>query len=325
MRRIFANGLLPWQSTNGYVYYSNLNGLARAEWMQTMDAADWSDIQVFLALMESGSLSRAARALGVSQPTLTRRLQRLEARLGARLFERSAGQGVRPTDAAHGLVPSAQAMAQHAAQWARSARSSAREVAGAVRVTASEMVSVFVLPPLVARARDELPRLAWEIVASDAIEDLRERRADIALRMTAPQEPDLIARRLRDEPLGFYAAHSYLQRRGEPHPNDIRAHAWVGYDRVELLLRGFAQAGHAVTRDLFCVRCDHTVVQWQAVRAGIGIGVGLARVAEQDAGLQPVLTTIHVPPLPMWLVTRRDMRQSPRLKAAFDFLARALA
>lgn len=285
---------------------------------------DWGLIQSFLAVTANGSLSAAALALGSSQPTLSRQIARLEAEIGAALFER-APRGLRLTVAGQALVEPARRM-QEAAQ-ALSLRAAAQDagLAGTVRLTASEIVAGFVLPPLLLELRQHHPEIQIELVASDQIDDLLTREADIAVRMTRPEQGELIGRKISDYPLGLYAHRDYVTRCGgtlsAAHWQDYE---WVGLDRSPLMLRHFNAQGFAITRGFFPFRCDNQIVGWQAVRAGLGIGAGLMRVAEQMPELVRVLPELTIPPLPVWLTAHRELRDTPRLRAVYDFLAVAL-
>jgi DNA-binding transcriptional LysR family regulator len=288
------------------------------------DALDWGLVQAFLAIHHAGSLGRAATVLGTSQPTLSRRLADLEAALGQPLFERSR-RGLALTAAGAELLAPAQRMREGAEGLRRAADHHARSLEGSVRITASEVVSLFVLPPLLARMRDEHPQIQLDVVPTDAVEDLIERRADVAIRMVRPSQPSLIARRLADMAMGLYAHRDYVARRGKPTRATMARHEWIGFDRHDRLLRGFAAAGQPVPREFFSLRSDSSALQWQLVCAGAGIGIGLDVVARRTPGLARVLDEIVVPPLTPWLVVHRELRGTPRLRAVFDALVQMLA
>ena len=178
---------------------------------------DWGLLRAFLEVAQAGSLSRAALALGSSQPTLSRQIAQLEAQLGHALFER---------------------MREQALQFERVAAGRSQRLAGTVRVTASDVYSAYVLPPLLRAVRESHPEIQIELVASDRIENLLERDADIALRTLRPHQTALVARRLADQPLGLYAHRDHVQAHGRPTPAKLRQHAWVGYDCSDQMLRG---------------------------------------------------------------------------------------
>ena len=285
---------------------------------------DWGLLRVFLEVAGSGSLSRAALALGSSQPTLSRQIAQLEAQLGHALFERTT-RGVRLTEAGEALLGPAERMREHAQQFSLVAAGRSQTLAGTVRVTASEMVSTYLLPDLLRALRDQHPEIQIELVASNALENLLEREADIALRMLRPKQSALVARRLVDQPLGFYAHRDYVKVNGKPTEANMLAHQWVGYDRSDQLLRGFRDAGIKVGKEMFAFRCDNQIVAWHAVLAGLGISVGLLRIAALSPQLVRVLPRLPIPPLPLWITAHRELRGTPRLKVVFDFLAEALA
>ncbi len=285
---------------------------------------DWALLRVFLEVAASGSMSRAAVALDSSQPTLSRQIAQLEAQLGHTLFERTT-RGVRLTEAGAALQAPAERMREHARQFSLVAAGRSQVLAGTVRITASEMVSAHLLPAMLRGLRDAHPEIQVELVASDAVENLLEREADIALRMVRPQQGTLVARRLPDQPLGLYVHRDYVRAHGQPTPATLKRHEWVGYDRSDQMLRGFRAAGFVVDKAMFAFRCDNQIVAWQAVLAGLGIGVGMASVAARSPQLVRVLPKIPVPALPLWLTAHRELRGTPRLKIVVDFLAAAFS
>ncbi|MEQ1684580.1 MAG: LysR family transcriptional regulator [Burkholderiaceae bacterium] len=285
---------------------------------------DWALLRCFLEVANSGSLSRAAGVLGSSQPTLSRQIAMLEAQLGQSLFERTT-RGLRLTEAGAALRAPAERMREQAQQFAMVAAGRTETLAGTVRITASEIVSAYVLPDLLRALRETHPEIQIELVASNTLENLLEREADIALRMLRPTQTALVARRLADQPLGFYAHRDYVLARGKPSAANMLQHQWVGFDRSDQFLRGFHAAGFKVTREFFGFRCDNQIVGWQAVRAGLGIGVCLKRVAVLAPELVRVLPSVPLAPLPLWITAHRELRGTPRLKIVFDALAAALA
>lgn len=284
---------------------------------------DWNLLRLFLTAAREGSLARAAQYLGSSQPTLSRQLAALEAQLGVALFERTR-RGLRLTTAGQALREPVEQMHRAALEATTRATQRDENLAGTVRLTASEVASTFLLPPVLVALRRAHPHIQIELVASDGVENLLERAADIALRMVRPTEPSLIARKLAEWPLGLYASADYLALRGEPSLENAAAHDWVGMDRSPLILEGFRQAtGQPVQREFFGWRCDHQVAYWMAVRAGAGVGIGNALVAVQCPEVRQVLPHIPLPSLPVWLTCHRELHAQPRLRVVFDALARA--
>lgn len=291
-----------------------------------MDAQtiDWRLLQAFLAAAETGSLGAAARALGESQPTLSRRLAQLETGLGQALFERTP-RGLTATAAGAALIEPARRMHQQVARMALAIEQHARTLAGTVRITASAMVSQHLLLPALRALREQHPEIQIELLADDGVRDLLARDADIALRMFRPREGGLIARRLADLPVGLYAHRDYLARHGPVTRETLAAHAWIGPNEGEQMRRGFALAGYSVTRAFFALRTDDSALAWRAVLEGLGIGAGIVAVAERTPELVRVLPDIDIAPMPCWLAVHREWRGTPRLRAVADALAGAFA
>ncbi len=290
-----------------------------------MDALDWNLIRSFVAVGETGSLSAAARALGSSQPTLGRHIDELERALGQTLFVRGR-RGYELTEQGAALLERGQAAVEAFSAVARAAAGQEGRVAGTVRIAASEVVSAFVIPQIMARLAVEEPGIEVEIVASDRVENLLRRDADIAVRMVRPAQQELVARKIADIPMRLCAAKSYLDRRGRPETiGELLAHDLVGFDRNDLILRGFAEAGMPVARNAFRFRTDNQIVYWNAVRAGNGVGFSMAPLIARTPDLETLLPRFAPPDLPMWLALHRDVRSSARIRRVADFLGAELA
>jgi DNA-binding transcriptional LysR family regulator len=285
---------------------------------------DWSLVRSFLAVLERGSLLAAARELQSSQPTIGRHVAELEAQLGLVLFDRT-GRGMTPTEAALRLADSARAMQSGADQLARSVVGSDRSASGTVRITASQPIACFVLPPLLAQMRVSLPEVQVELVASNAVSNLLRREADIAVRMVPPEQANVIARRVGNVALRACAHQEYLRRRGVPrHLADLLVHELIGGDRNDEIRKGFASLGYSVEREQFAFRTDDLIAIWQAVRAGLGIGFVSEHLIRTDPAVIPLLPKLKIEPLPIWLAVHKQIRTSKRIRAVYDFLADAL-
>jgi DNA-binding transcriptional LysR family regulator len=285
---------------------------------------DWSLIRAFLAVAEGGSLSAAARSLGQSQPTLGRQIAQLEADLALTLFQRQP-RGLALTATGLALVPQARAMAEAAGRIALIAAGQDARLEGTVRVTASQVVSVHHLPPILAKLRAEVPGISVDLVPSDATSNLLYREADIAVRMFRPQQLDLVTRHVGDLTLGVWAAQSYLDRRGIPTAETFLSHDILGYDRSDLIRQGFAEMGFSVDRDFFAARCDDNVAYAALVAAGCGIGFLTDALGRQTPGLVRLEVGFTLPLLPVWLTAHQAMRQTPRIRRVWEALAEGLA
>ena len=285
---------------------------------------DWSLVRSFLAVLEKGSLLAASRDLQLSQPTIGRHVAELESQLGLVLFDRN-GRGLLPTEAAYHLAESARIMQSGADQLARNVMGADLGASGTVRITASQPVSCYVLPPLLAQMRLSLPDVQVELAASNEVSNLLRREADIAVRMVQPQQASIIARRVGKVTLRACAHQDYLRRRGVPRqPNDLLAHDLIGGDRNDDTLKGFAAQGLVVGREQFAFRADDLIVVWQAVRAGLGVGFVSEYLIRSDPAVIPVLPKLKIEPLPVWLAVHKEIRTSKRIRAVYDFLADAL-
>lgn len=288
---------------------------------------DWSLYRSFLAVLTEGSLSAAARALGLTQPTLARHVEALEEALGLELFVRSQ-QGLSPTDGALELRPYAEELAATAAAMRRAASGHGGAVAGTVRITAAEIVGAEVLPPVLATLRERHPGLEIELALSDSVDNLLRREADIAVRMIEPAQEALVVRRLGAVTLGIHGHARYLDRAGRPRSlDDLPGHSLVGFDRETPELRSMLRRipGAGWLEDLrFAFRTDNQIAQLMAIRAGLGIGLCHVALARRDGDLERVLPGVEFR-LDMFLAMHEDLRSTPRCRAAFDGLAAGLA
>jgi len=288
---------------------------------------DWSLVPSFLATAEEGSLSGAARALGISQPTVGRHIADLEEDLGVRLFDRTSN-GLRITEVGLSLVENAQAMRERAESLRRIAEGRAESVEGTVRITSSEMVATHLLPPILTELNREEPRIQIELVASLSPENLLLREADIALRMFRPEQADVITRHVADLRLGIFAHRDYLERRGAPASlAETNQHTIIGYDRADIMIRGFRRAGFEVDRSFFTFRSDSQTAGWAMVKAGFGIGIGPVHLGSREPGLVRLFADNDIDglELPIWLTAHRDLRHSRRIRLVYDFLAARLS
>lgn len=289
-----------------------------------LNSLDWSLVQAFLAVAETGSLSAAARRLGASQPTLGRQVRAMEEALGVTLFIRQP-RGLVLSETGTALLAPARAMHTAARQMALTAAGRAEGLSGVVRITASLVVSQYLMPPILADIRARHPDIELELVPSDTSENLLFREADIALRMYRPEQLDMVTRHLGDLPLGIFGARSYLDRAGRPQTaDDLRHHDLVGYDRSEEIIRGMRAQGLRLDRHAFGTRCDNQTTYWALVRSGCGLGFGQLGLGLADPEVERVLPDLPLPTLPIWLTAHQALRQTPRLSRVWDMLAEGL-
>jgi DNA-binding transcriptional LysR family regulator len=284
----------------------------------------WELYRTFLAVMNEGTLSGASRALGIAQPTVGRHVTALEKALKLVLFVRSP-QGLVPTEAAHSLRPCAESLASAAAALQRAAASQGDGVRGTVRVTASDVVGIEVLPPILARLRQEHPALVLELVITNRMQDLLRREADIAVRMVRPSQEALVARRVGAIELGLHAHVGYLARCGTPRDeSELAGHTLIGFDQETAFIRALRQALGPLKREMFALRSDSDLAQLAAIRAGYGIGMCQVGLARRDPQLKRLLARRVAFSLDTWVTMHEDLRESPRCKAVFDALVSGL-
>lgn len=283
---------------------------------------DWNQAKTFLMVVEEGSLSAAARKLGLTQPTVGRQIAALEAALQATLIEKTT-RSVIVTEAGSALLDHVRIMARGADLVALAATGRSRAVEGLVRVTAAELTAAHALPPVIAALRAKAPLLQIDVVADDGVRDLIRREADVAIRHVRPEQPDLIARRAKDEVLRFYAASDYLKTRGRPRPDALEGHQIASFVGVDRMLGYLQPAGLSATAENFCLTTTSQVVALEMARAGLAMMIVPDPVAARFPELEPVLPEVGPFSVPTWLVAHRELQTSGRVRAAFDHLAEA--
>lgn len=284
----------------------------------------WDLYRTFNAALAEGSLSGAARALGLTQPSIARHIDALEQALGTPLFLRTA-RGLSPTDAALELKPFADLMASTSAALLRTAEGRSGEVDGTVRISASEVVGIIHLPAILTRLRQRYPKLTIELSLSNAVDDLLKRQADIAIRMIRPEQQALLAKRVGAFPVGFHAHKDYLARRGTPRSmDDLKHHDLIGYDAETPAIRAFAERHPGLDRSTFALRVDSNIAHLTMIRAGFGIGICQTIIADAEPDLVRVLPDAFSEDLETWVVMHEDLSANTRCRAVFDALVAEL-
>lgn len=278
----------------------------------------WELYRSFLAVVREGSLSGAARALALTQPTVGRHIDALEAALGVSLFTRSQA-GLIANDGASALVPYAEAMATAADALQRAASGEAEDDRGTVRVTASDMIGGEVLPAVLTAFHEAHPRVIVELVLSNRSEDLLRREADIAVRMVRPSQSALFARKVGVVHLGFHAHPHYLKAHGTPKTlAELREHPLIGFDKTPPIRR-LPGLEFPINRELFSFRCDNELSQYALLRAGFGIGVCQLGLGRRDK-LVHLLPGAFNYALDTWVVMHEDLKSSRRMRLMFEHL-----
>ena len=285
---------------------------------------DWNQARAFLATADEGSLSAAARALGLTQPTLGRQVAALEAELGVTLFER-VGRSLSLTRSGIDLLEHFRAMGEAAGRISLAASGQSQAVEGQVRITATDLVATCHLPRMLEGLREVAPGIEIEIVASNEVRDLRRREADIAIRHVRPEQPDLIARRVGETTAHFYASVGYLDRHGRPRsPRELSEADFVGGEQPERYLPGLNALGLSLRPENFKVTTSSGTVALELVKRGYGISPLPKDIAALAPELECVLAELDPIPIPVWLVTHRELHTSRRIRLVFDLLAEAL-
>lgn len=280
---------------------------------------DWDLCRTFLHIARTGSLSAAARVLGMTHPTARRHLEELEQFFGARLFTRST-HGLVATELARRVMPEAEAMEASFEAMIRLAREKAGAVEGTLRLSVSEVMGTQVMPAMLTRIMARHPGIRFELCLSDAETDILRRDADIAVRMLRPHQASLVARKVGAIELGFFAHRSWLAGREEPKTLShlLASPVLIGQDRRHTLAHALGMTNTAL-RPSQILAADNDVAQLAALRAGMGVGIMQVPLAAREPELLRLLPEQSVM-MEVWLVTHPDLRSSTLVKAAMQAL-----
>jgi DNA-binding transcriptional LysR family regulator len=285
----------------------------------------WELYRSFLGVLKEGSLSGAARALGITQPTVGRHIASLEKALGTALFTRSP-TGLLPTDSALALRTYAESMESTAAALERAATSQGDGVRGVVRITASEVIGVEILPPIITRLHAQHRELKVELVLTNRVQDLLRREADIAVRMIHPRQQSLVARRIGSVEIGLHATREYLDLHGTPRNTaELAQHAIIGFDQPTAFIRAAGKSLPAFNRDIFSLRTDSDLAQLALIRCGAGIGLCQVPIARRSASLVRLLPRQISLPLEIWITMHEDLRARAGCRVTFEALVAGLS
>ena len=282
---------------------------------------DWNRARAFLVTAEEGSLSAAARALGMAQPTLGRQVSALEEELGVVLFER-VGRGLTLTPSGAQLLEQVRKMGEAANEMSLKSFGQSQVIEGKVRLAASEIFAAFTLPPILMKLRKSHPAITIDVITSSETSDLLRREADIAIRYFHPKEPDLIAKKVGTSGGALYATPEYIQKIGNPQlPYDLRNAEFINVDNTGALMRGLNEMGLNLTEKNFPIYTPNWLVMWEYVKCGLGIGILDTSIADYEPKVIRILPDIEPLAYPTYLVAHRELHTSARIRIVYDFLA----
>ncbi|WP_370402459.1 LysR family transcriptional regulator [Sulfitobacter sp. JB4-11] len=292
------------------------------EWKRS--AFDWNQARAFLVTAEEGSLSAAARALGLTQPTLSRQVAGLEEALGVTLFERTS-RALLLTQSGVELLAHFRTMGDAANAISVAATGQSEAVTGHVLISATDMMATYFLPPILKKLRNTAPDLQIEIIASNEVSDLRRREADIAIRHARPSDEALFAKRLRDTTAHLFASKQYLDEVGRPQSiADLSKLTFVGFDEPELRLGLMASRGVNLTTANFNFSTSSATLMLELVRQGFGIGMLPVEIGAAYPELENPSSAFEPLSIETWLVAHRELKTNLRIRVVFDLLAEGI-
>lgn len=284
---------------------------------------DWNDLRYLLAVHRSGSLARAAAALGVTKATVSRRLAALEDAVGARLADRTP-EGMVVTAAGLAAVRAAEAMDAAAVRVRdQIAGSAADPVAGVVRLTAAPWLAERLVIPALPRLRQAHPRLDLRLQTGHELVDIAGRGADLALRNVRPSAGALICQRVGELAGCVYGSALYLERRGTPGARDeLHHHDLLGYDGM-MGMPGFEWLADPAWASRVVFRAGDPAGLASAAAAGLGLAAIPCLLGETEPGLRRV-DLLGVGYSPLYLVTREELQHAPSLRAVWQLVTEVI-
>ena len=271
----------------------------------------WDDLRIFLCLAREGTLTTAAKALGVSHPTVARRVQALEQQIGARLFERLPDRFV-PTAAGEELLADTEAMEKAALSINRRSAGLSDTVSGVVRLSAGEAMSALLARHLPELRRD-LKQIEFELTASHTLANLSRREADLLIREQVPELGGIVARKLGRVAYAIYGHPSLAKRKPE-----LKTAPWLGFDDDHSYMPGQHWLQQMLDGARAVVRGNNWLVLHEAARAGAGFAILPCYLGDPDTKLQRVGGVIADVFADQWLLVHRDLRALPRVRAVMD-------
>lgn len=308
---------------NGYARYC-IKGIHMSIDWKAVDF-DWNHARAFLATAELGSLSAAAKSLSCSQPTLSRQVSALEKELRVALFER-VGKGLELTPSGVELLECVREMGNSASHLSLIASGRSESLEGSVCISAPDIMAVYDLPPIISQLRKLEPKITIELIASNVSSDLKRREADIALRAYRPTQPDIIAKKLRNDDFFLYATTCYLESIGRPISlDDFNRADFIGSPESQEIILELNQRGLQLSADNFPITTGNHVAYWELVKQGAGIGFIHKKIGQAEANVERVMPELGAFSSELWLVTHRELRTNCRIRRVFDFLDSQLA
>lgn len=286
---------------------------------------DWNYTRAFLVTAEEGTLSAAAKALGMTQPTLSRQVSALEEEMGTMLFER-VGQRLVLTNSGMELLEHARSMGNAALLFALTARGQSQQIEGTVIISAGELDAVFRLPKIIAKLRQQEPGINIEVVVTNEPSDLKRREADIAIRNFRPTQNDLIAKKLGTEVIWLYGTSNYVQQLPLiSQTSELSKIQLIGFDQSSGVSDVLNQKGWDLTSKNFKLVTSFQLLQLELCKEELGLIFFPEIMGDREPNL--VRAYEHMGPaleLPVWLVCHQELRTNLRVRRVFDFIAENL-
>jgi DNA-binding transcriptional LysR family regulator len=289
--------------------------------MHNHPVIDCDDLRHLLAVAREGSTAAAARALGVNQSTVVRRVAALEEGLGLRLFDKRR-DGYRPTAEGVALVGEAGAVEASVLAFLRRAASLDGALAGSLRVTTAEGIAARLMPALLGEFHRRYPEMRVNLLIEDRYRELGDGQADVAIRAGGPGDDTLVGRKLGDLAWAVYGSRGYVERHGRPAaPADLDGHHLVGFEGALERIAAARWLREVAPRGLVACRSNSILGHLMAAQLGVGLALLPCHIGDAEAELVRVVEPPPALTAGLWVLTHPDLCRSPRVRAFLDFMA----
>jgi len=283
---------------------------------------DWNHTRAFLVTAEEGTLSAAAKALDLTQPTLSRQVAALEEELGVTLFER-VGQRLVLTNSGIELLEHARSMNNAAKSFSLGASGQSQQIEGLVTLSVGELDAAYRLPKIIAKFREEEPAIDIEVIVTNKPSDLKRREADIAIRSFRPMQGDLIAKKLGEERVWLYGTKRYLKQFQKfSDPSELTDIQIIGFEQSNAVTEMLNQQGWQISKKNLQLTTSFQLLQLELCKEGLGLILFPEHFGDKEPRL--IRAFEHFGPtmqLPVWLVCHKELRTNLRVRRVFDFIS----
>ncbi|MEP0357441.1 LysR family transcriptional regulator [Paraglaciecola sp.] len=285
---------------------------------------DWNNAKAFIYTAEAGSLSLAAKKMGVSQPTMGRQVAALEESLNLPLFERTKNK-LLLTPKGRIIFEQLKQMQTLASETTLKAEGLSHNIQGSVTLSVNQLDAIYRIPSFISKFRQEQPSIQVQLNVSNLKSDLLEREADIAIRNVRPSEENLIARKLKTESIFFYGTPKLLSKYDTENDKALSNIQVIGFEDSAYFISYLDEKGWAIADKNIAIKSDFQPFHIEMAKQGLGVAVLPQSIGDSIPELAQAFKNLgSVFELELWLVCHQELRSSRKIRYLFDFISREL-